>query len=70
MSEQPSDPDKMIEIKEKLAAAYSDLVFQLSQIEYGEASLTCIVKNNELAFVGISRTKNFMLEKQKIAKSK
>lgn len=65
MNERTSEQEKIAFLKEKLEGSYFDLLFQLSQIEYGEASLTCIVKENEIAFAGVSRTKNIMFDKQK-----
>ena len=34
-----------------------------NQIEYGEASLTCIVRDKQIAFAGVSRTKKVMFDK-------
>lgn len=57
-----SEEEKITLLKDKLEGPYLDLLYQLSQIEYGEASLTCIVKDKHLAFAGVSRTKNIMFE--------
>lgn len=65
MNEKAVDQERITFLKQKLEESYLDLLFQLSQIEFGEASLTCIVKENEIAFAGVSRTKNIMFDKQK-----
>lgn len=69
MKEILSEREKMAFLKEKLEGPYLDLLFQLSQIEYGEASLTCVVKENNIAFTGVSRTKNIMFDLKNKEKS-
>lgn len=63
MTEQTSQQDKVLVLREKLEGSYFDLLLQLTQIEYGEASLTCIVRDKQIAFAGVSRTKKVMFDK-------
>ena len=53
MNEQMSQQDKVLVLREKLEGSYFDLLLQLTQIEYGEASLTCIVRDKQIAFAGV-----------------
>ncbi len=71
MFEEELTPAKKIDIlKSKLEGSYYDLLIQLSQLEFGEASLTCIIKENEIAFTGVSRTKNTMFEYKHLQKQR
>lgn len=62
MNKRISEQEQISSLKEKLEASYLDLLLQLSQIDYGEASLTCVIKENKIAFTGVSRTKNVMFD--------
>ncbi|NLT18800.1 MAG: hypothetical protein GXY10_05310 [Clostridiales bacterium] len=65
MSKKIPAQERMEMIKEKLESSYLDLLQQVSQIDYGEASLTCVIRGNEIAFAGVSRTRNTMFQLSK-----
>lgn len=59
------DKTKYEHFHQLLKEPFEDLIIQLCQIGYGEGSLNCIIRDDQVAFTEVSRKKNTMFQVKK-----